>query len=200
MSDVAPAERGAAGRRAPRLQNEDPDHARGRARGVSLWLQPQGPFRERLRAVVLRLAARFGGPVFEPHVTLVAGLSGDEAEILARARGLAAKLAPLSLRLERVARRDEYFRALFVEAIGGEALHAAHAAACRGLGHRPAGPFQPHLSLAYGHLDPAAAEASGREVSNEVQGRFEAVALHLVRTEGAVGEWRELEVVPLGPA
>ncbi len=171
-----------------------------RARGVSLWLQPQGPLRERLRAVVDRLAARFGGPVFEPHVTLVAGLAGDEAEILEGARRLGATLPPLSLRLERVARRDEYFRALFVEAIGGEPLLSAHRQACRALGHRPAGPFQPHLSLAYGRLDPAAAEAAGREISNEVQGRFEAAALHVVRTEGAVGEWRELGLAPLGPA
>jgi 2'-5' RNA ligase len=177
---------------------EDPLHARGRARGVSLWLQPQGPFRERLRSVVDRLAARFGGPVLEPHVTLVAGLPGDEGEILQRAQALAATLQPLSLRLERVARRDEYFRALFVEAIGGEPLHAAHAAACRGFGHRPAGPFQPHLSLAYGRLDPAAVEAAGREISNEVQGRFESAALHVVRTEGPVADWRELAVVPFG--
>lgn len=174
---------------------EDPDHARGRARGVSLWLVPQEPLRERLTGVIGRLAARFGGPTFGPHVTLVAGLADDEAELVIRARALAGELQPFPLRLERVARRDEYFRALSIDAVGGDPLRAAHAAACRHFAHRPAQPFQPHLSLAYGRIEPAAAEAAGREVSNEVQGRFAAKALHVWRTEGPVEAWRELAVV-----
>ncbi|MCM2257997.1 MAG: hypothetical protein NDJ94_20380 [Vicinamibacteria bacterium] len=51
------------------------------------------------------------------------------------------------------------------------------------------------MSLAYGRLDPAAAEAAGREVSNEVQGRFEVKTLHVWRTEGAVEAWRELAAI-----
>ncbi|MCM2258682.1 MAG: hypothetical protein NDJ94_23870, partial [Vicinamibacteria bacterium] len=106
---------------------------------MSLWLQPQDPLRERLAGVIARLATRFGGPTFVPHVTLVAGLAGDEADLVLRARALAGELRPFPLRLERVARRDEYFRALSIDAVGGEPLRAAHAAACRHFAHRPLG-------------------------------------------------------------
>ena len=78
---------------------EQPDHARGEAHGLSLWLTLDGLARARLRDLIAGLASRLGGPVFEPHVTLLPGLAGPEGELRPRAaelaQGLAAHGAPL---------------------------------------------------------------------------------------------------------
>ena len=57
-----------------------------RARGISLWLMPEGRARERLAALIDRLATRLGTAAFAPHVTLLPGLPGPETEVLDGAR------------------------------------------------------------------------------------------------------------------
>jgi len=176
---------------------EHPDHARGHAHGLSLWLTPQGAASERLRELIARLAGRLGGPAFEPHVTLVPGLTLPEADVLAGGAALAAGLAPFPILLTRVGGRDEYFRCLYVEADGGAALAELFGRACRLLGHFPREPFFPHLSLAYGRLDPATRASLCKELAQLVQGRCEAGQLVLVRTEGPASAWSALGSWPL---
>ncbi len=177
---------------------EQPDHARGQAHGLSLWLTLEGPARARLRDLIAGLASRLGGPAFEPHVTLLPGLAGPEGELRPRAAELAQGLAAFPVRLTRVGGRDEYFRCLYVEADGGAALAETFGRACRLLGHFPREPFFPHLSLAYGRLEPAARAALCKELAPLVQGRCEAGQLSLVRTEGPVSAWSILSAWPLG--
>ncbi len=174
---------------------EQPDHAHG----LSFWLTLEGAASERLREVLARLAGRLGGPEFEPHVTLLPGLTLPEAEVLARGAELAGSLTSLPLRLTRVGGRDEYFRCLYVEVDGGAALVGAFGRACRLLGHFPREPFFPHLSLAYGRLSPAARADLCRELSPLVQGRCEARQLVLVRTEGPSAAWSLLAAWSLAP-
>lgn len=176
---------------------EQPEHARGQAQGLSLWLALEGPARERLREVIARLAGRLGGPAFEPHVTLLPGLTLPQADVLARAAELAAGLAPLPILLTRVGGRDEYFRCLYVEADGGAALTEAFGRTCRLLGHFPREPFFPHLSLAYGRLEAAARARLCKELAALVQGRCEARQLVLARTDGPVAAWSTLATWPL---
>ena len=172
------------------------DHARGH----SLWLALEGPANTRLREVIAGLVGRLGGPPFEPHLTLLPGLAGPEPALVARGAELAGSLASFPVRLTRVGGRDEYFRCLYVEADGGAALADAFRRACRALGHFPREPFFPHLSLAYGRLEPAARAALCKELAPLVQGRGAARQLSLVRTEGPVSAWSTLATWPLGPA
>ena len=53
--------------------------------GSSLWLLPEGAACEELAARIDALALRHGSPRFPPHVTLLGGLTGDVAEVLAAA-------------------------------------------------------------------------------------------------------------------
>jgi len=170
----------------------DPTRGHAHAHGLSLWLTLDGPAGTRLRELIASLVGRLGGPTFEPHVTLLPGLARPEAEVLARGAELALALAPFPVRLTRVGGRDEYFRCLYVEADGGAALAEAFALACRALGHFPREPFFPHVSLAYGRLEPAARAALCKELAPLAQGRGEARQLSLVRTEGPVSAWSTL--------
>lgn len=69
----------------------------------SLWLKPPpGPTAKKLAQEVAAQAKAFGGPLFEPHVTLLGGIGGEESHVLEAAKQLAGQLkvcwpAPLDL-------------------------------------------------------------------------------------------------------
>jgi 2'-5' RNA ligase len=169
----------------------------GQASGISLWLMPQGALRERLATLIRDLAARFGTEPFPPHVTLLPGLAGPEAVILEASRSLAAVLRPLTIRLLSVDGRDEHFRCLFARAEADEPLRAAHAAAARAFDREPDPALLPHLSLVYGTLPPETKWPLAAEVAAAVAVSFAARRLHVWRTEGPVGDWREIGAFPL---
>jgi 2'-5' RNA ligase len=163
-----------------------------RARGVSLWLMPEGDPRERLATLIARLAARLGTQPFAPHVTLLAGVEGPEAGVVPAVARLAAAMHPLRLRLAVVEGRDEHFRCLLARVTAEEPLRSAHALAARAFGREPDPGFLPHLSLVYGTLAPRLKASLAVELAAEAAVSFEANALHVWRTEGPVGDWREI--------
>jgi 2'-5' RNA ligase len=173
--------------------------AEARARGVSLWLMPGDVVGQRLAALIEGLAARLGTRPFAPHLTLLAGLEGGASDaVLAVARSLAAGLRPLTVRLGSVEGRGEHFRCLIALAVPDEPLRAAHAAAARAFGREPDPSFLPHLSLVYGSLAPETKRALATEAAPVAAVSFEARHLHVWRTEGPVGDWRELGAFPFG--
>ena len=167
------------------------------AAGVSIWLVPTGEVYERFDALISSLSRRCGTPPFEPHVTLLGGLSGPEAAVLSRAEQLSGSLAPLEIRPTTAGHRDEYFRCLFVQAEPTPALVAAHARAAE-LFERREEPFFPHLSLIYGDLAAEEKERILDEVGRDLATAFDVGELHAVRTEGEVRSWRRLASYPLG--
>jgi 2'-5' RNA ligase len=172
---------------------------KGRARGVSLWLMPAGAARQRLAALVESLAARLGTEPFAPHLTLLPAIEGAPDAVLTTARGLAARLQPLTVRLESVEGREDHFRCVIALAASDEPLRAAHAAAARAFGREPDPSFLPHLSLVYGSLAPETKRALATEAAPVAAISFEAKHLHVWRTEGPVGDWREIGAFPFGP-
>ena len=172
-----------------------------RARGVSLWLMPEGEEGGRLAALVASLAARLGTAPFPPHVTLLPGIEGvPDGEVLAVGRTLAGGLRPLAVRLVGAEGRDEPFRCLFARASADAPLVSAHAAASRAFGREPDPAFFPHLSLVYGALGAEVKERLAAELRSEACTAFEALRLHVWRTEGEVRAWREIGSFAFPPA
>jgi 2'-5' RNA ligase len=165
---------------------------------MSLWLVPDGEVGRQLAGWIDRLAERFRSERFAPHVTLLSGLSLEPAQAEAAVAHVAAELSPFTVRLDGVDGREEHFRCLYALAVADEPLRAAHAAASRAFGREPQADFLPHLSLVYGRLLPEQKHAVAHEAGPEVSLRFLAGQLHLWSTQGAVCEWREQAVVPLG--
>jgi hypothetical protein len=59
----------------------------------SLWLKPPpGPTAKKLAQEVAAQAKAFGGHLFEPHVTLLGGISGGKSYVLKAAEQLAGQL------------------------------------------------------------------------------------------------------------
>jgi hypothetical protein len=167
-----------------------------RARGISLWLMPEGAVGARLAALIAGTAARLGTEPFAPHLTLLPGIDGPEDEVLETTRRVASGLRPLRVSLPSVEGRDEHFRCVIALAVADAPLRAAHAAAARAF-DRPADPaFLPHLSLVYGTLAPDVKKALVAELTLATAVTFEVARLHAWRTDGSVGDWRELGSFP----
>ena len=162
-----------------------------RAKGFSLWLMPEGAPRERLAGWIARLADRYGGERFPPHVTLLGGAGGPRDDVLTRAATLAARLARLVVRLDGVDGGEGHFPCLFARVTPSGPLLAAHEAAARAFAREPEPGYLPHLSLLYGSLSPNHKQILAREIGTEVALRFQARRLHVWSTEGPVAEWRD---------
>ena len=169
-----------------------------RAKGISLWLMPEGNSHERLSQTIDRLAARLGTVRFAPHVTLLPGLSRPQASVVEGARTLAAGLGPFSVGFSAVGGVDQHFRCLFLRVRAGRAVGEAHSRAAQQFGRDADPSFDPHLSLVYGTLDSAERTRLARQLSGEMAASFEARRLHVWQTDGAVGDWQEIAVFDLG--
>jgi 2'-5' RNA ligase len=157
--------------------------------GFSLWLVPEGAVRRRLAALIASLARRFGGPVFEPHVTLLAGVREAERDVVARSDEMRRGSSALPLRFTGLETADTYFRALYLRVETSAPLLDLRQAARATFARGDDPPYVPHLSLAYGAPPPAAVVAGVRPRAPD---GFEARALDVYSTEGPVESWHRV--------
>lgn len=167
------------------------------ARGVSLWLVPEAEAGDRLARLIARLASRLGTPAFAPHVTLLPGLAAPADEVVRTTGRLLADLEALSVALRPPETRDDPFQRLFLPVAMTFRLVHAHAVVRSAFAPGDERPFEPHLSLLYGH--PAEQEKTSlvREITSDLPERLRLSALEVVRTEGRVEAWRTLARFPL---
>ena len=156
----------------------------------SLWLLPSGEEERRLAKAIESLSRDPGGPRFDPHLTLLGGLDGEEEAFIDAARRLAASLRPVILHLRGIEFGDEYYRCLYIRVGESEKLTAAHREALRFFGKRKAPSFMPHVSLFYGTLK----EPRRRDLCSRLNRTFDldcpADRLRLVATGGGPPSWR----------
>ena len=167
------------------------------AKGVSLWLMPEADARKRLSGLIDSLALRLDTERFAPHVTLLPGLGVPQSAVVDGARLLAGRLQPFSLGFMAVDGEDQHFRCLFLRVGDDPGLRHAHALAARQFGRQADPGFHPHLSLVYGALEARQKAGLLSELSGETATSFDARRLHVWKTEGPVGEWRELAAFDL---
>ncbi|CAM9304264.1 unnamed protein product [Phaeothamnion confervicola] len=166
--------------------------------GHSLWLCPS-PNSDLFTNLIQEIATACKTPVFPPHVTLLAGASLPEGQLLDRCRGLAAKLQPATLKVTEVASKDLYFQCVFALLAKDESLLSWRRLASEAFEEQECdlNAFMPHLSLAYGDID----DATKRQIRADVEGAvigcsFEVEALEVWCTQGRVEEWRQVARLP----
>jgi 2'-5' RNA ligase len=159
---------------------------------LSLWLVPTAEDEGRYTALIGRLARRYGTPRFHPHLTLLGGVGhGDDA--LDAAERIAAEVPPFHIALTRVVTRPEYFRAVVVEAAPSLDLLYVHHLARHALDRlEDPAPFEPHLSLLYGHFHADVRRQLVAELP-DVRARLRADRIAVWSTEGDPSRWHEVE-------
>ena len=150
---------------------------------------PSGQPFEGLSRIILDLSGEYASPGFDPHVTLLGGLTGSEKKITSRAEQLVRRLRPFTIKLTTVDYLDEYFRCLFIKAEETPPLLAAHRIAAEVFGRQPDSPFMPHLSLMYGHLERELKQEIAARMDHRFDPAFEVNCVHLFSTSGEVKEW-----------
>ena len=115
-----------------------------------LWLVPTGALFDRLAGVLADLSARYRGPAFDPHLTLLGRLEGEEEVLVDRTRQFAHALQPFEVRLKEPGYEAQYFRCLFLPVESSPPILDAHRQATRIFDAQPTSAFDPHVSLLYG--------------------------------------------------
>jgi hypothetical protein len=166
----------------------------------SLWLRPLPPFVEGIQAVSKRLATRTQQRAAPPHVTLLNGIALPAARARWALQALAAQMTPLTIVLgELDGRADEEFRCFFAEAGPREDLTVMHHLAREIFGVAEPRPFEPHLSLLYGYLDPSLRRQLAIELGGRLNISFQAGSVHFVNATATepLDNWRTLFEEPL---
>jgi 2'-5' RNA ligase len=116
------------------------------------WLTPApGPTRDQLVAIIGRLAAEYGRPRFQPHVTVLVTFDGAEDAVARTLESLVADVPPLELTFTAIGHEQTYFRSLYLRAAPSAQLQALQEAGQRAFALDRLPPA-PHLSLLYSGL------------------------------------------------
>jgi len=153
----------------------------------SLWLEPAPADARKLSALIENIAARSGTPVFEPHLTLLPGLHGEEQKLIETCAQFAHE-ASFSIPIESAQTGSAYHKCLYVSCAPSEQLVALRKKAEQLFKISP--PFFPHISLAYG-LDASPREAYKLELAQE-KFSFTAQTISLWHAKGLPNEWRRI--------
>lgn len=167
-------------------------------KGCALWVMPAEPMFSLLADRISSLSRQLSTPLFEPHVTLLAGITLPEEESVKRCSSLASGLKPFRIELGETGQTDEYFRCVFASVIPAEPIMYAHRMAGKTFAIRDDAPYTPHVSLLYGYLqieERKEIATAHRFLSGHA---FEVLRLALYHVTGATSEWRRVKEFDFG--
>ncbi|KDN39246.1 2, 3 cyclic phosphodiesterase [Tilletiaria anomala UBC 951] len=196
--------------------------ASGSFAGLSLWLQiSNSATQEAVQHVMAELRSHVpeDAPAFEPHATLLAGLSTDEGwtpekvweyvQAAVRAWKASPHCAHLECSFRSMTRRDVFFQCVLIELEQQPALMALNEAMRKAFNKQEQPPYFPHISLLYAGIGGEGAEAEiawagehrlwtkkGQSIevgpANARVGVATFSKLSLWDTNGPVAQWKKL--------
>ena len=124
-----------------------------KARAIAYWLLPETAAREVFSREIKKLARQFGAPLFEPHVTIFVAPEDSRAphEVLHEVKKVNIELTIHSIRFE-----EGFTKTLLVQFETNSALQHLGDAIWKAGGTPDRYLIDPHLSLLYAKLPPAA--------------------------------------------
>ncbi|CAN6553269.1 hypothetical protein C1H46_013679 [Malus baccata] len=120
----------------------------------SVWALPPDDVAPRLKKLMQGLRAEFGGPQFEPHITVVGAISLTLDDALAKFRSASEGLKAYDAKVDRVATGTGTFFCQCVSLLINPTPQVVEASAhCSGhFGFKRSTPYMPHLTILYGDL------------------------------------------------
>lgn len=167
--------------------------------GYHLFFLPSGKLFDSLQNTINRLAEKYGGMKFEPHITLLARITkADESELVAKTKKLASTMRPFEIEPKKIYTQDAYFRALYCKAKYNAKVKRYHQRALEMFGIRDVNPYFPHLSLFYGNVSQSTKDEMIASLSLPASMKFLVDTAYLYRTEGEAQDWVRVGEYPLG--
>ena len=146
-----------------------------------LWLVPTGTVYDRLANVIADLSARYDGPRFDPHLTLLGRLEGEQESLVALTKQLAGALQPFEVQLKEPGYEPNYFRCLFLLAESSPPILDAHRQATRMFDVQSTSAFDPHVSLLYGLFPESLKQEIITTLPPDLPGNFPVSRLQLIQ-------------------
>jgi len=117
-----------------------------------LWLMPQKETYDEFQKIIEDLSKTYGTPPFEPHVTLVSGLSGNEDLLIEKIDAFGLGKHKFSVTTEGIDYIHGFFTSLHLNIQNTPEIDQFNAEARQHLKPFGQGPYHPHLSLLYGDI------------------------------------------------
>ena len=113
----------------------------------SLWLEPKGEKYDQLKNIIVDLSIATRSPLFDPHLTLLGGITMPVEKIIEKIKILAERSRAITLSLIATHSGDFYYKSIFLECEKTESLMNLNKEAQKIFSQ----PFEynPHLSLLY---------------------------------------------------
>ncbi|CAA3030180.1 cyclic phosphodiesterase-like [Olea europaea subsp. europaea] len=118
----------------------------------SVWALPPEDVRPRLKKLMNDLRSEFGGPEFEPHVTVVGTISLTEREARDMFNKACEGLKAYNANVERVSTGTYFYQCVFLLLQPTPEVMEASTHCTSHFGYKTSTPYMPHLSLLYGDL------------------------------------------------
>ena len=159
-----------------------------------LWLTSEGEGRDQLAEVIAQLSLRFKSPSFEPHITLLSGIKGEEHVVCEQAKVLARSIKPFSVNFLEIGYEEEYFRCLYLHVEKtSDILNAQQRASILCEKILPA-VYRPHVSLLYGIVPLEVKRDIIRSLPADLPQAFSVVGIQVIRTESAdLLDWKNVQ-------
>ncbi|EPS61040.1 hypothetical protein M569_13761, partial [Genlisea aurea] len=155
----------------------------------SVWAFPPADVSARLKKLMQGLRSEFGGPTFDPHVTVVGAITLTETEALDLFNRASAGLKPYTAAVEGVSSGNFFYQCVFLKVNPSQEVLDASSHCCDVFGYQNSSPYMPHLSLLYGDLSEEAkksAQTKAYEIDdtiNSLNFQIQSIALYKTDTE-----------------
>lgn len=121
-------------------------------RVYSVWGIPSEDVRPRLKKLMSALRSEFGGPEFEPHVTVVGAIELTEDDAVKKFRAACDGVSAYSADAEKVASGTFFYQCVFLLLHPTPQVVDASSHCTKHFGYQSSTPYMPHLSLLYQNL------------------------------------------------
>ncbi|HJY98380.1 MAG TPA: 2'-5' RNA ligase family protein [Patescibacteria group bacterium] len=116
----------------------------------SIWLIPPEPAFSQIKSVIKQLSNDYGGPLFEPHITLVGNIDQDLSQIEKKLKLLSSGIEKFELSFGPVSFSTTYFQSVFLRVNSTAKLMDLSLTIKTTLGLEN-DVYMPHASLLYGN-------------------------------------------------
>ena len=169
--------------------------------GYSLWLMPSAADQAELTGWVQRLAPEFGQHAFVPHVTIQGDLETPLEILRAKTAALASSCRVLRWPVQAVQSTDNFFRCMYLRFEETQAFKALQDGALAISGTVTGLSPYPHLSLAYGQMQPGHQALLALMEENFLTRplTFDRLSISRSSKDIPISEWACLQDFPLKP-
>ena len=154
----------------------------------------------RLAGVISDLSALYRGPTFDPHLTLLGKLEGEEESLTDLTKQLARALHSFEVRLKEPGCEPHYFRCLFLPVEPSPSLLEAHRRAKQIFDGQSTSAFNPHVSLLYGVFPERVKQEIVTDLPTDLPNTFPVSRLQLIRADSTnPQDWHPIQNCSLQP-